>query len=274
MMDDVDMKMLKKLFGLKGKVAVVTGGTGFLGREFVKTLHGAGAKVAIFDIQTEVPSEYRGLFRSDGVAIYEVDVTNRKSIEQALDEVIERWRIPEILLNAAAIDVPPSYGEKPMTFEIHPEDLFRKILDVNVMGTILCTQVVGAKMAEGGGGSIINISSIYGEVSPDQRIYLRRGEVEFVKPASYCVSKGAISNLTKYLATYWAKKNVRVNCLILGGVFNNQDPKFVRNYSSRVPLGRMARKDEYNGAILFLASEASSYLNGANIIIDGGYTAW
>jgi NAD(P)-dependent dehydrogenase (short-subunit alcohol dehydrogenase family) len=274
-MSEIDFEMLERMFGLRGKIAIVTGGTGLLGREFVKTLHGAGARVAVFDLQTDVPEEYRELFKSEGVAVYRVDVTDRASIERALDEVVRKWGPPSILVNAAAIDVPPTYGGKVLTFENYPEDLLRKILDVNVIGTILCTQVIGEKMAESGGGSIINISSIYGEVSPDQRVYLKReGEGTFIKPASYCISKGAISNLTKYLATYWAEKNIRVNCLIFGGVFNQQDPEFVRNYSSRVPLGRMARKDEYNGAVLFLASDASSYMTGANIVIDGGYTAW
>jgi NAD(P)-dependent dehydrogenase (short-subunit alcohol dehydrogenase family) len=274
-MSDVNSEMLEKMFGLKGKVAIVTGGMGLLGREFVKTLHGAGAKVAVFDLQTEVSEEYQETFRSQRVAVYRVDVTKRTSIEVALEKVVRRWGPPSVLVNAAAIDVPPTYGGKVLKFEDYPEDLFRRILDVNVIGTILCTQVVGAKMAESGGGSIINISSIYGEVSPDQRVYVKKkGEGAFVKPASYCISKGVVSNLTKYLATYWAGKNVRVNCLIFGGVFNQQDPEFVRNYSSRVPLGRMARKDEYNGAILFLASDASSYMTGANIVIDGGYTAW
>ena len=130
-------------------------------------------------------------------------------------------------------------------------------------------------MAQDGGGSIINISSIYGQVSPDQRIYRKKDDsTGFVKPISYCVSKAAIPNLTRYLAAYWADKNVRVNSLTFGGVFNNQDPEFVEKYSSRVPLGRMAKRHEYNGAILFLASDASSYMTGSNVVIDGGYTAW
>ncbi|MEM3041373.1 MAG: SDR family oxidoreductase [Nitrososphaerota archaeon] len=273
-MTEIDMEMMRKLFGIEGKVAIVTGGTGLLGREFVKTLHGAGAKVAVLDLQTEVPEEYRELFKSERIAVYKVNVTDRNSIEHALEDVVRKWGPPKILVNAAAIDVPPTYGEKTLTFENYPEDLLREILDVNVVATILCTQIIGSKMAESEGGSIINISSIYGEVSPDQRIYGLKSGQTFVKPVSYCVSKGAVSNLTKYLATYWAKKNVRVNCLIFGGVFNNQDPEFVKNYSAKVPLGRMARKDEYNGAILFLASDASSYMTGANVIIDGGYTAW
>ncbi len=268
---------LKKMFGLERRVAIVTGGMGLLGREFVKTLLGAGAKVAIFDIQTKkYPKEFEGILRNKNVAMYQTDVTDKKSIERALKAITKKWGTPLILVNAAAVDVPPNYSSKKFSvLETYPEKSFDKIMDVNVKGVFLCSQVIGAAMAKGKGGSIINISSIYGEVSPDQRIYVRKGKKGvFIKPVSYCVSKGAIHNLTKYLATYWAKKNVRVNTLTFGGVFNYQDKEFVKKYSSRVPMGRMARRDEYNGAILFLASDASSYMTGANLVIDGGYTAW
>lgn len=266
---------LAKLFSLEGKVAVITGGMGLLGREFVKTLLEGGAKVAIFDIQTKYPKEFEGVLNKN-VAVYQTDVTDKKSIKHALKAVTKKWGTPQVLINAAAIDIPPKYSSKKFSaLETYPEKSFAKIMDVNVKGVFLCSQIIGAAMAMGKGGSIINISSIYGEVSPDQRIYVRKGEKGvFIKPISYCVSKGAIHNLTKYLATYWAKKNVRVNTLTFGGVFNYQDKEFVKNYSSRVPMGRMARRDEYNGAILFLASDASSYMTGANLVIDGGYTAW
>jgi len=268
--------MLKKMFNLEGKVAIVTGGIGLLGREFVKTLRGAGAKVALFDIQTrEYPKEFEEVLRDKNVAVYKTDITDKSSIKKALKAVVRKWGRPRILVNAAAIDVPPRYSRKGNLLETYPENSWDRIMDVNVKGTFLCSQVIGDAMAKGKGGSIINISSIYGEVSPDQRIYVRkRKKGTFIKPISYCVSKGAIPNLTRYLATYWAKKNVRVNTVTFGGVFNYQDKEFVKNYSSRVPLGRMARRDEYNGAILFLASDASSYMTGANLVIDGGYTAW
>ena len=135
--------------------------------------------------------------------------------------------------------------------------------------------IIGGHMAENGGGSIINISSIYGILSPDQRIYEYRGKDDpFFKPAAYGVTKAGVISMTKYLATYWAKKKVRVNSLTLGGVFNHQDQEFIANYTHKVPLGRMANQDEYNGAIIFLSSRASSYMTGSNVILDGGFSAW
>jgi NAD(P)-dependent dehydrogenase (short-subunit alcohol dehydrogenase family) len=146
-------------------------------------------------------------------------------------------------------------------------------MEVNLKGTFLCCRIIGGHMAANAGGSIINISSIYGILSPDQRIYEYK-ERPFFKPLTYSASKSAILNMTRYLATYWAKKNVRVNTLTLAGVLNNQDKVFLENYTSKVPLGRMANEDEYNGAVLFLASDASSYMTGSNLVIDGGYSSW
>ena len=149
------------------------------------------------------------------------------------------------------------------------------VLDVNLKGTFLSCQVFGAEMANRGIGSIINISSIYGLVSPDQSIYQyrrNRGE-EFYKPVAYSASKSGVLNLTRYLSSYWAKKNVRVNSLTIAGVFNNQDKDFLNEYTKRIPIGRMAKPSEYNGAVLFLASNASSYMTGSNLILDGGWTS-
>jgi NAD(P)-dependent dehydrogenase (short-subunit alcohol dehydrogenase family) len=147
---------------------------------------------------------------------------------------------------------------------------------VNVKGIVLCCQVIGGQMAIEGRGSIINICSIYGIVSPDQRIYeyRRKTGLPFYKPVAYSVSKSALLNLSRYLATYWAEKNIRVNTLTFAGVFNNQDKEFLKGYCTHVPLGRMAREDEYNGAVQFLLSDASSYMTGSNLVIDGGWTAW
>lgn len=263
-----------KLFDLAGKIAVVTGASGQLGGEYAKTLLGAGASVAAFDIWPDNPkSSVKGI-NSERLVSVKVDVADKKSIEKGLKVTVSKLGSPSILINNAAIDAPPNAAEQATgPFETYPESAWQAMMDVNLKGVFLCCQVIGGHMAKTEGGSIINISSTYGILSPDQRIYEYK-EKPFFKPVAYSVTKSGILNLTRYLATYWAKKNVRVNTLTLGGVFNNQDKKFLKNYTGKVPLGRMARQDEYNGAVLFLSSDASSYMTGANLIIDGGYSAW
>lgn len=236
-----------------------------------------GARVAVFDVAAErFPID--DFDSKDALLALTVDITRRDSIEAGLREVISRWDTPHGLINNAALDAPPNApAEETGPFESYPESSWDKVMQVNTKGVFLCCQVIGGAMAVAGGGSIVNISSIYGLVSPNQSIYEYRGEATgtpFVKPVAYSVSKSALLNFTRYLATYWAKNNVRVNTLTFGGVFNQQDPKFLENYCARVPLGRMAREDEYNGAIIFLMSDASSYMTGSNVVIDGGWTAW
>jgi NAD(P)-dependent dehydrogenase (short-subunit alcohol dehydrogenase family) len=263
--------MIDRLFSLDGRVAVVTGGLGQLGRQFTATLEEAGARVAVLD-QLDAPEN-----ETDQRLYLRADVTDRTSLERAIAQIETRWGSPHILINNAALDSPPGAPASANgPFENFPADVWRSVLDVNVTGVFLCSQVIGGRLAASGRGSIINIASIYGLVSPDQRIYeyrRERGE-DFFKPAAYAASKSALLNLTRYLATYWAPRNVRVNTVSFAGVFNGQDPAFLQEYTRRVPLGRMARPDEYNGAILFLASDASSYMTGANLVLDGGYTAW
>lgn len=263
--------MIDRMFSLKDRVAVVTGGLGQLGRQFTTALGSAGARVAVLDHREGSAAD------TDSLLHVRADVTDRASLERAVAVVEARWGPPHILINNAALDSPPDAPAGANgPFEGYPVDLWRSVLDVNVTGVFLCCQVIGGRLAAAGRGSVINISSIYGLVSPDQRIYEYRRQAgdEFFKPAAYSASKSALLNLTRYLATYWAPKNVRVNTVSFAGVFNNQDPAFLQEYTRRVPLGRMAREDEYNGAILFLASDASSYMTGANLVLDGGYTAW
>jgi NAD(P)-dependent dehydrogenase (short-subunit alcohol dehydrogenase family) len=205
------------------------------------------------------------------------DVRRRDALEAALATIRRDVGIPYALINAAAIDSPPDApASENGPFEDYPVESWNRVMDVNVTGVMLCCQVFGAAMAEAGRGSIVNISSIYGVVSPDQRIYGYRAEggTPFVKPVAYSASKSALLNLTRYLATYWAPRGVRVNTLTLAGVFNHQDPRFLEGYCARIPVGRMARPDEYNGAIVFLCSDASDYMTGANLVMDGGWTAW
>lgn len=269
-----ETREILKLFDLSNKVAIVTGAAGQLGGQFVMTLLESGASVSAFDVWLENPKSKLKDITSERLISLKVDITDKNSIQQGLEAVLSRFGSPNILINNAAIDAPPNATEQDTgPFEEYPESSWQAMMDVNLKGMFLCCQVIGGYMAKTGGGSIINISSVYGILSPDQRIYEYR-EKPFFKPAAYSVTKAGILNLTRYLATYWAKKNVRVNTLTLGGVFNYQDEIFLKNYNSKVPLGRMAREDEYNGAILFLASDASSYMTGANLIIDGGFSAW
>jgi NAD(P)-dependent dehydrogenase (short-subunit alcohol dehydrogenase family) len=246
------------LFSLDGRVAIVTGGAGRLGSAIVRGLEARGARVAVFDIAADA---------------FPVDVRERSALEVAIDEV----GTPHILINAAALDSPPDApAEEVGPLESYPEESFDAVMDVNVKGTFLSCQVVGARMAEAGRGSIVNISSIYGMLSPVQDLYefRRAGGEEFYKPVAYSVSKSALYNLTRYLATYWAKSGVRVNTLTLAGVANEQPREFVDAYTARMPLGRMADVQEVVGPVVFLASDASSYVTGANLVVDGGWSAW
>jgi NAD(P)-dependent dehydrogenase (short-subunit alcohol dehydrogenase family) len=250
------------LFSLRDRVAVVTGGSGQLGGEIVRGLEERGARVAVFDVAAER---------------FQVDVTDRGAIESATEEIVREWGTPHVLVNAAALDSPP---DAPATevgpVESYPESSFDEVMNVNVKGTFLCCQVVGARMAAEGRGSIVNVSSVYGMLSPVQDLYefRRRGGEEFFKPIAYSVSKSALYNLTRYLATYWAKSGVRVNTLTLAGVWNDQPQEFLDAYAQRLPLGRMADAREVVGPVVFLASDASSYVTGANLVADGGWSAW
>jgi NAD(P)-dependent dehydrogenase (short-subunit alcohol dehydrogenase family) len=257
------------LFDLSGRVGVVTGGMGQLGRVYTAGLVERGMRVAVFDVATgELP---------DGAVSFAVDVTDRGSIDRALAEVERELGTPHLLVNNAALDSPPDApAEEVGPVEEYPEASFDAVLDVNVKGTFLCCQAVGGTMARAGRGSIVNVSSTYGLLSPVQDLYAfrrERGET-FYKPVAYSVSKSAIFNLTRYLATYWAKQGVRVNTLTLAGVWDDQPQEFLAAYAERVPMGRMLDAEEALGAVVFLASDASSYVTGANLVVDGGWSAW
>ncbi len=269
--------MPRDAFDLHGRSVVVTGGLGRLGLSWSRALVERGASVAILDLSDDLePFEKRFGYRppSDALRAFAVDVTDAASVEAATRHAIDAFGVPHGLVHAAALDSPP---DAPATengpFEHYPEASWDRVMEVNAKGAFLCCQRIGGAMAEAGRGSIVLVGSIYGLVSPDQRIYAYRGD-GFAKPVAYSVSKSALLNLTRYLATYWAPRGVRVNTLTLAGVFDAQDPAFLAGYLPRVPLGRMADPDEYDGAIVFLLSEASRYMTGSNLVVDGGWTAW
>ena len=262
-------------FRLDGRTAIVTGGAGLLGREFVRTLAEAGAHVVAADLNEDGARDAANV--SSEVFPAQVDVTSPESVRALFDQTVARFQAVDILVNSAALDPKFDVGEAgrhTLTFEDFPLDVWNQALAVNLTGMFLCCQAAARVMQAEGRGSIINICSTYGLVGPDQRIYQRPGETPRLKPAYYSVSKAGVLGMTRYLATYFAGTNLRVNALTPGGVYHQQDEAFVRSYSSRTVLGRMARKDEMNGALLFLASDASSYMTGANLVVDGGWTAW
>lgn len=264
------------LFDVSNEIVLITGVSGQLGAEYAKAFLQRDACVLGLDIRPSSLVERLKLDYPSRFHFFEGDVTDKESLRNVEKTIQSEVGIPTVLINNAAIDSPPSAPpEENGPFEEYPEASWDKVLDVNLKGVYLCCQVFGSAMAKVGKGSVINISSIYGLVSPDQSLYeyrRKRGEV-FYKPIAYSVSKSGILNLTRYLAVYWAKQNVRVNSLIIAGVYNNQEQAFVDAYCGRIPLGRMANMDEYNGSVLFLSSEASRYMTGANLVIDGGWTA-
>ncbi len=276
------MSRIQDKFDLNGRVAVVTGGAGLLGAEFCRTLAEAGAAVAVVDVNRLAANRVADALLQTGYRACSIptDVTRPDSVAQMVATVLESFGRLDILVNSAALD--PKFdpqalaqGLAPGAFEDYPLEQWNQALAVNLTGAFLVTQAcVHPMLEQGKRGSIINICSTYGLNGPDQRIYIKDGKRLAYKPVYYTVTKAGILGLTKYLASYYAGTEIRVNALTPGGVYNDHDETFVANYSARTILGRMARKDEMNGALLFLASDASSYVTGANLIVDGGWTAW
>ncbi|HVZ71497.1 MAG TPA: SDR family oxidoreductase [Polyangia bacterium] len=279
-------------FSLAGRTAIVTGAAGLLGRQHCRALADAGALVVATDLdagaleRTVAELSFDAPAGAGKVVPVAADITSAASLKVLRDETLRLGdRVDVLVNNAAANDRFQDHGEErgdasdaaaPTRFENYPVEAFRRAMEVNVTGMFLSCQVLGAEMARRSGGSIINVASTYGLVGPDQRIYKRPdGSQGFWKSPSYPASKGAVLAFTRFLATTWADRNVRVNSLSPGGVAQDgQEPYFVEHYALRTPLGRMAKSDELRGAVLFLASDASTYVTGSNVVVDGGWTAW
>lgn len=274
------MSTQDQLFGVEDQVVLITGALGQIGTEFVREFHGRGARVALLSRSVDQDKVRHTFGDSNRLLPVPVDITDKVSITAALDTIEERWGTPNVLVNNAGIDTQPSAPpEVSGPFEDFPEEVFREVVEVNLVGTFLMIQGVGARMkAAGQEGSIINVGSIYGMGSPVQDIYAYKAEqtgVPFIKPVAYSAAKSGIYNLTRYCATYWGQDGIRVNTLTPSGVARDtQDATFRANYCSRIPIRRMASADEFNGAVIFLASAASRYMTGANLVVDGGWTAW
>jgi NAD(P)-dependent dehydrogenase (short-subunit alcohol dehydrogenase family) len=267
-------------FSLEGRTVLVTGGAGLLGRQFSRTLGEAGAKVVVADRNFDAVINHAQVLRESGIRALAVNVniTDPASLNALMEHVLSEFEHLDVLVNCAALD--PKFDPEHLdeqsgnAFEDYPLQNWQASLDVNLTGVFLTCQAAARVMAAQGSGVMINISSIYGLVAPDQGIYPQVDGLPSYKPVDYVVTKAALLGLTRYLAAYYAGTKIRVNTLTPGGVFNQHDDAFVNQYSAKAILGRMAAEDEMNAAILFLASDASSYMTGANLVVDGGYTAW
>jgi len=267
------------LFDLSGKVAVVTGGAGIMGQHFCAGLAESGASVAVADVREseaqQVAEELRERYQTPVISVG-CDVSDPASVRSMVARVVSEFGAIDILHNNAAAKS-DDLGAFFAPFEEYSLDQWREIMSVNIDGMFLVAQAVGKHMVESGkGGSIVQTASIYGVMGPDNRIY--EGSFYMGRkintPAVYSASKAAVIGLTKYLATYWADKGIRVNTLTPGGTESGQNEEFNRRYSARIPMNRMANAQEMVGALLYLASDASSYVTGQNIIVDGGLNAW
>lgn len=272
-------------YDLTGRTALVTGAGGLLGRQHVAALSEAGARVVVTDVglaqaEAAVAALKQNALSADLIALA-IDVTTLDSVRAAREQLSGRGVSVDILVNNAAID--PKVTSAPgvmhsSRFEAFPVPQWQSEIAVGLTGAMLCAQVFGGAMASRGRGVILNIASDLGVIAPDQRLYrqpqVTREEEQPVKPVTYSVIKHGLIGLTKYLATYWADRGVRVNAISPGGVFNNQDPAFVERLTRLIPMGRMAEVDEYRAAVQFLCSDASSYMTGQNLVMDGGRSVW
>jgi NAD(P)-dependent dehydrogenase (short-subunit alcohol dehydrogenase family) len=272
---------MKDRFDLSGRTVIVTGGAGLLAREYGRTLVEAGAHVVLADLDGSgaeaVAADVRG---EKGTAVgLAVDVADEASVAHLVRTTMATFGRIDGLVNNAALDPKFDRGRSAQlaaTFEEYPLDLWNRSLAVNLTGMFLCAREVAPAMLVQKRGVIVNVSSTYGMVGPDQRLYESEcpGAPREFKPVAYSVTKAGVLGFTRYLAAYWADTGIRVNTLTPGGVLNEQPPEFVRRYSARTPLGRMAERGEFCGALLFLLSDASSYMTGSNLVVDGGWTAW
>jgi len=274
------MPKIQDQFDLQGRVALVTGAAGLLGRQFTHTLGEAGARLVVAELDLAAAEAQAGRLAADGFEAIAVgaDITVEADVRSMVDAGVEKWGRLDVLVNSAAWDPkfdPENAGEHGANaFETYPLDLWKQALDINLTGMFLACREAGRVMGRQGSGSIVNICSTYGLVGPDQRIYERPGETARYKPVFYTVTKAGVLGLTKYIATYFAGTRVRCNALTPGGIYNDHDETFTKAYSYRTVMGRMAEQHEMNGALLFLASDASSYMTGGNLVVDGGWTAW
>jgi NAD(P)-dependent dehydrogenase (short-subunit alcohol dehydrogenase family) len=257
-------------FDLSDRVAIVTGATGFLGAEHCDALAESGARLVLVDVNGELCEERAArLIENRGADALGlgVDISQKAAVESMVESVVDHFGRIDILINNAQVQVPSMF----VPFEDLSIEDWNRILDVNLTGAFLCCQAAGRVFVRQGSGSVINMGSIYGMLGPHHSIY--KGTA-FNTPAAYSVTKAGIYGLTRYLATYWAEKGIRVNAITPGGIYNQHKDPFHSAYSEQVPMKRMGKRFELRGAVKFLASDAASYVTGQNLVVDGGWTAW
>ncbi len=280
-LDHSKNNLVQDKYRLEGKVVIITGGAGLLGIQHAKAIAEMGGVPVLLDVSKQklLLAEEDIKKVSPNVYSLVVDITIEQELQTACEKIISEFEKIDVLINNAAIN--PKVEEETKTnfsrLENYSLDNWNKELNVGLTGAFLCSKIFGSSMAINNSGIIINISSDLGIIAPNQNLYRKDGvnaDQQSVKPVSYSVIKHGLIGLTRYLATYWAEQGVRCNALALGGVFNQQDEQFVKKISELIPMRRMANLDEYKSAIVFLASDASSYMNGSVLTIDGGRSCW
>ncbi|MBQ7066436.1 MAG: SDR family oxidoreductase [Lachnospiraceae bacterium] len=271
-------------FKIDGKVIVITGGAGLIGRRHTEAVLEGGGIPVLLDIFKEPLDKVKEQFLKDypesTIETFVTDITKKEKLEEIKEVLLEKYGHIDGLINNAANNPKMEGGAKNMgAIQFHnlPLDIWNEDMAVGLTGAFLCAQVFGTVMEKQGKGVVINVASDYGIISPDQRIYRKEGvkeEDQIIKPISYSVVKHGMIGMTKYLATYWAKKGVRVNTLCPASLENGQDPEFIEKISNLIPMGRMSKPEEYPATVLYMLSEASSYMTGATVLLDGGRTIW
>ncbi len=277
-----DSTNVKKMLDITGRVAVITGGAGLLGIQHAEAITEAGGIPVLVDINKEALDRAVNHLKEYGakdVLAVHADITKKEDVGRMVDEILKKYGRIDILVNNAANNpkMESEKGNQWSRFENFPVEVWNDDINVGLTGAFLCSQAIGKVMIKQGKGVIVNIASDLGLIAPDQRIYRLPGmteESQPYKPATYCVIKAGLMSFTRYLATYFAKHKIRVNTLTPASVFNKQDPEFVKKISDLIPMGRMSNRHEFKAALIFLVSDASSYMTGSNVVIDGGRTAW
>lgn len=268
---------------IDNKVILLTGALGQIGQSISRSFLAQGAKLIMADVNLEASRAFSDEMRAAGIPeenflIQKLDITDEASCSQCVEKSLEAFGRIDVLINNAAIDAKfDKAGEGQINnsrFEFYPLDALRRSVEVNLVGTVLITQLVCRQMLKQGHGNIINVASTYSLVAPNQSLYDYGAGVSQFKPVDYIASKSFIPNFTRYLATFYARNNIRCNALVPHGIFNNHPEPFLKNWERLSPMGRMCERDELNGPFTFLASDASSYMTGSVISVDGGWTAW